>query len=353
MIEKCKEYKQYLKKNFSNGPKAKIMLGVVVGILAITLTVASIRKTVIINIDGKEEVFVTYKGTVKDVLQSKGVEITTKDKVQPALDQKVSESDTILVKKAVEIEVLAMDKVIKIKTAETTIKDMLKAEIETLRAQGIEFKEGVDEITPALETNIDENLKVQLVKVEEENQVAIEEIDFDVITQEDENLDSSVEQVRQEGAIGQKELTYKIVKKDGKEVSRNIISSKVVKEPVNKIIAQGTRKTFASRNGEVLDYKNLIYCEATAYYGDGITATGMVPVYNPDGISTIAVDPRVIPLGSLVYVEGYGKAIAADTGGAIKGNIVDVYVNSYEDAYHGWGRKYNIPVYIIAYPGEW
>ena len=49
-----------------------------------------------------------------------------------------------------------------------------------------------------------------------------------------------------------------------------------------------------------------------------ITATGTVPTYNPGGISTIAVDPRVIPLGSLVYVEEYGKQLLADTGGVIK-----------------------------------
>ena len=61
------------------------------------------------------------------------------------------------------------------------------------------------------------------------------------------------------------------------------------------------------------------------------------------------MDPRVIPLGSLVYVEGYGKAIAADTGGAIIGNIIDVYVNSNEEAIYNWGRRYDVPVYILAY----
>ena len=56
-------------------------------------------------------------------------------------------------------------------------------------------------------------------------------------------------------------------------------------------------------------------------------------MYNPGGLSTVAVDPRVIPLGSKVWVKGYGYAIAADTGGAIKGNIIDVYVNSEAEAY--------------------
>lgn len=349
MVEKCKEY---LKKNFSNSPKAKIILAVVV-VVAITVTVASMRKTITINIDGEKEVFVTYKGTVKDVLQAKGVELASKDKVQPDLSEEVSDKSTINIKTAVDVNLVVMDKEVTIKTAEDTIRDMLVAEKADLSAQGIEFKEGVDEVTPSLETEITKDLKVQLVKVEESNEVATEAIDFDVITEEDNSLDINVEQVKQDGAVGQKEITYKVVKKDGKEISRDIVSSKVIKEPVNKIVAQGTRRTFASRSGEVLDYKSLIYCESTAYYGGGLTATGTVPVYNPDGISTIAVDPRVIPLGSLVYVEGYGKAIAADTGGAIQGNIVDVYVNSYEDAYNGWGRKYNVPVYILAYPGEW
>lgn len=78
--------------------------------------------------------------------------------------------------------------------------------------------------------------------------------------------------------------------------------------------------------------------ESTAYYAHGTTALGLKPVRNPNGLSTIAVDPNVIPLGTKVYVSGYGLAIAADTGGAIKGNIIDVFLNSYEECY-SWGRR--------------
>jgi 3D (Asp-Asp-Asp) domain-containing protein len=69
----------------------------------------------------------------------------------------------------------------------------------------------------------------------------------------------------------------------------------------------------------------------------GITSTGINLKKNP-GLKVIAVDPRVIPLGSKVYVEGYGYAIAGDTGGAIKGNKIDVSIPT-KSAALKWGRK--------------
>ena len=64
----------------------------------------------------------------------------------------------------------------------------------------------------------------------------------------------------------------------------------------------------------------------------GTTATGINLHANPNS-KVIAVDPRVIPLGTKVHVEGYGYAIAADTGGAIKGNKIDVFFPSKQTAY--------------------
>ncbi|MBS6504328.1 MAG: hypothetical protein KH415_22460 [Clostridium sp.] len=90
---------------------------------------------------------------------------------------------------------------------------------------------------------------------------------------------------------------------------------------------------------------------ATAYTGNGFTATGLKPVRDPNGLSTIAVDPSVIPLGSKVHVEGYGYAIASDTGGAIKGNKIDLYMNSEAECL-SFGRR-TVTVTIIAYPGQW
>jgi len=75
------------------------------------------------------------------------------------------------------------------------------------------------------------------------------------------------------------------------------------------------------------------YCEGCS----GITANGTDIRSNPN-LKVIAVDPRVIPLGSRVWVEGYGEAIAADTGGAIKGNKIDVFIPTEGQAIQ-WGVK--------------
>jgi 3D (Asp-Asp-Asp) domain-containing protein/LysM repeat protein len=85
-----------------------------------------------------------------------------------------------------------------------------------------------------------------------------------------------------------------------------------------------------------------ITVEATAYTAScegcsGITATGINLLENPNQ-KVISVDPSVIPLGSKVYVEGYGEAIAGDTGGAIKGNKIDVFIPNKQDAIN-FGRK--------------
>lgn len=76
----------------------------------------------------------------------------------------------------------------------------------------------------------------------------------------------------------------------------------------------------------------------------GITSTGINLKTNPD-MKVIAVDPSIIKLGTKVYVEGYGYAIAGDTGGSIKGNKIDVFFPTKNEAFK-WGRK-NVKIKIL------
>lgn len=353
-----KNLKRIIKRFFSNGPKAKMIVVsiAIIGIIVITVTITNVRKTLVISIDGKEESFVTYKGTVEEVLQEKGIEVCSKDKLQPSLETKVCEKGVIKLKKAVSLEIISNGNEVKLETAEDTIGDVLEIEKTTLKEKGIEFNRDVDEISEPLDSKVQEGLSIQLVKVEVKDIVENEKINFNTIVEKDKNLDKSVKKIKSEGINGEKEITYSVVYKDGLETSRKVKSTKTTVEPQNKVIVEGAATVYASR-GEISkssssksENKRFI-CSATAYSGSGSTASGRKLYRAVDGISTIAVDPSVIPLGSKVYIDGYGYAVASDTGASIKGNKIDVYFNSYNEACNWGSRKVNLT--IIADPGEW
>ena len=103
-----------------------------------------------------------------------------------------------------------------------------------------------------------------------------------------------------------------------------------------------TVKTSTPSRSNTSNVAREFYVSATAYTANctgcsGITKTGINLKQNPN-LKVIAVDPNVIKLGSKVHVEGYGYAVAGDTGGAIKGNKIDVFFPSKSTAYE-WGRK--------------
>lgn len=113
-----------------------------------------------------------------------------------------------------------------------------------------------------------------------------------------------------------------------------------------------TTTTTTTSSSSSSSYLKTLTMNATAYTATGNkTATGVWPSRNASGISTVAVDPNVIPLGSKLYIEGYGYAVAADTGGAISGNKIDLYMNSNSECIN-FGRQ-NVTVHIVAYPGQW
>ena len=110
---------------------------------------------------------------------------------------------------------------------------------------------------------------------------------------------------------------------------------------VLKITKPKAKTTVKKASSSSKNYKT-ITVKATAYTASckscsGITATGLNLKKNPN-VKAISVDPKVIPLGTKVHVEGYGVAIAADTGGAIKGKKIDVFMSSKSKALN-WGVK--------------
>lgn len=80
----------------------------------------------------------------------------------------------------------------------------------------------------------------------------------------------------------------------------------------------------------------------------GITYSGLKVLRNSGAVSTIAADINVFPLGTLMYIPGYGYGVVADIGSAVKGNVIDLYFDTIEDVYSEWGKKV-LDVFIIQY----
>lgn len=131
----------------------------------------------------------------------------------------------------------------------------------------------------------------------------------------------------------------------------NIHNKNIEEKKVDDALSTTNSDNIKIESNPTNNYKEVYTMMSTAYAGDTITYMGTTPVRDPDGISTIAVAPSIIPLGSKVYIPGYGLAIASDTGGLIKGNRIDLFLNS-EDECINWGVQ-TVSLYLIAYPGEW
>lgn len=167
---------------------------------------------------------------------------------------------------------------------------------------------------------------------------------YQVIRQPDDTLEKGIEKTVQAGENGLKKSTVRIRFEDGVKVATDVLAETVAVSSKPQVIRIGTRAMIDTSRGS-LNFRSVRYMEATAYLptdgsGHGITASGIAA---RRGI--VAVDPRVIPLGTRVYVPGYGMGLAADTGGAIKGDKIDLCMENASEAWN-FGRR-TVKVYVL------
>lgn len=152
-------------------------------------------------------------------------------------------------------------------------------------------------------------------------------------------------QVLRQAKPGKVEKKYKLVYQNNKLVKKELVKQRVVAAAQPALIIKGGTRV-ASRGGAVSrggerDVKKVMQVLATAYTHTGRrTATGIWPYRG-----VVAVDPRAIPFGTRLWIEGYGEGIAADMGSGIKGNRIDLFFNSYGEAIN-WGMR-NVTVYVL------
>ncbi len=292
---------------------------------------------IFISVDGNQSSIWTTEKLVKNILEEANIEVAEQDEISIGLDTEVGADNKIDIQKAFQLTLVDGLEERQVWSTSTTVANFLKE-------QGITLGE-LDRVEKSLEDVITPNDKVAVVRVEKVTDVVEESIDFAIEKKNDSSVLKGKEKVVTQGKKGTVERTYEVVKENGKIVMKTLQSEKVISKPTTQVVAVGTKvvTVTASRNNTSAGGTGKeFYVTATAYTPNcngcsGITATGVNIKSNPN-MKLIAVDPNVIPLGSKVWVEGYGYAIAADTGGAIKGNKIDILVSS-KSAAKNWGRK--------------
>ncbi|MGM0877663.1 MAG: ubiquitin-like domain-containing protein [Bacillota bacterium] len=280
----------------------------------------------------------TTADTVKELIQQENLDVTEHDKIEPALDTKIEKNLSLTIDKAFKLTLNVGEEKQQVWTTSTTVADFLKE-------QNVKLNE-LDKVEPALTEKVNEKSAITVTRVEKVTDVVEEPIAFDVVTKNDSSIEKGEHKVIDSGKEGKQQKHYEVVMENGKEISRKLLKTKTVEESKDRVVALGTKVAQPVSTASVSRGNDSVakefYVNSTAYTAhcngcSGTTATGINLRANPNA-KVIAVDPSVIPLGTKVYVEGYGYAVAADTGSAIRGHKIDVFLQSKAAAYR-WGSK--------------
>ncbi len=330
-----------------------LTLGIVYSVSAKEITITEINEFT--GLKSSQKV-VTTGGNVEEVLRDRGLYVGEDDRLNVPPDKQVCDNDDIILTRGKRVTIKVGDTE---SVATVTKADATDALVEAGYTPGV-----YDSITTDGDT-------IELVSVSHTEETTTETIAREVTYVDDPDLPQGSEVVIDEGEDGVKEIQHKVTYLNGAETERTTTGESVTEEPRSKVIARGTAvptpepepapapKTrtegaAVSDDGGTINgyrYRKKYTMTATAYTDSpsenaGYTVSAMG---NRLRYGVVAVDPNVIPLGSTVYVTApdgswvYGVASAEDTGGAIRGNRIDL---CYPSGASGFGRR-SCVVYVL------
>lgn len=334
--------------------RAALALGAALFTVAATAAVMS-GNYVTLYVDGRQAVVKTHAETVGDLLKENGVVVSALDEVIPRPKDKVSEGVKVTVKRAIPVKVISGTQTVVTTAVASTVGEVLeKIGFPTDRH---------DRVTPSRDEPIKPGAEIRVVKVDRKIEVTRAKVPYKTKVESDPNLEAGVRSVVRKGQEGEFVLLTRAIYEGGVRVRETEAFERLVRRPVDEIVKVGTRQKVArlyrpssisSRGGAraaVPSGSSGSVDQAPAPGGRTlvVVATGYAPFGGP-GINDVtatgakarrgivAVDPRIIPLGTRLYIGGYGYGVAADTGGAIKGNRIDLCFDTVGEALR-WGRR--------------
>lgn len=323
--------------------KRSVLLAVLISVATVFFIHSATKqfKTVTVNADGKTFTVTTPAKSAVTLLSRNGIVLGQGDEVEPLF---LEEGVTVSVKRAFPLEIT-------LGTDSFTVYTVPKPLSEVFEYEGITLGEH-DVVSPSPDTVVNSGTKVIVTRIQVNEERTAEEIPFNRKFRANSSMKRNSSNIVTAGENGIREAVYRVTITNGTETSRELVAENVIKKPVTEVVEYGAEETTAltekatPETVSVLASCEYIDCKAYSYILHGATATG---IGTRRGV--IAVDPKVIPLGTRVYVQSldgkadYGYAVAGDTGGMIKGNTIDMWVPTYAEAAQNGVRK--MRVYIL------
>ncbi len=276
----------------------------------------------------------TAAQTVGAALAEAGITIYAADSVTPPLGSWLEPGMTIQVQHSVPLTIQVDGRIIQTRSAQSSALDVLAE-------AGIGLV-GYDYTQPGPETILRPNDVIRVIRVTEDFRLEDQPIPYQTLYQASDELDLDTQAVISAGVPGILRQRIRVRYENGVEVSQTVDGEWTAREPINAVIGYGTRINIGVIQTEQgpREYWRVVRMRVTSYTAAssgkspnnpryGITASGL-----PAGKGVVAVDRNIVPWKSEVYLEGYGVAIAGDTGGGVRGRWIDLGFD--EDNFESW-----------------
>jgi 3D (Asp-Asp-Asp) domain-containing protein len=312
----------------------------------LTSSVEGQTKTITLVRNGQAEPVRTRAATVSELLTEQNIRRTSEDALDVDPSSPVADGETIAYRAPVSVTLVVDGVTQTIQTSAETVGDVLEH-------ARVAF-DSHDRLSPAAPASIvaEDTIRINHVNswVEQVRRAVPVPVEHRL------SFDLAIGRVKivQKGAPGQRLISYRVTRQSNRSQAprQTVIASRITQKPRPRVIAAGVGEYGAFAKFAQAGFDRTVRLAqaamsmvATAYTANCYGCSGTTAMGQRAGHGIVAVDPRVIPLGSRLYIPGYGQAVAGDTGGAIHGNRVDLGFNSDADAMQ-FGRR-SVTVYVL------